>query len=271
MPLVDLNQLSINGAVENTAPSIFDDYLAFYDASAAVNKRVKPRNLPTLNPRNHFFLYNDFNNVLSTADGLAQTAAGTGGAGSGVSVASVWAYNVIGSLNLTTGSTATGRAGIYTNAANLHLATGRWFFNSYVFIATVSDATNSYTLYSGLSNNPAAVPTYYVGFRYTHSVNGGSWQCVCRANNIETVINTTASGNTNTAYQLEFLVNAAGTSVQFWINGIDRGSITTNIPGSAGGHSLGIQPINIIKSAGLGAKSVQIDYILVLGEFTTPR
>jgi hypothetical protein len=100
-----------------------------------------------------------------------------------------------------------------------------------------------------------------VFFRYTHSVNGGKWQAVCRSNNVETAEDTgiivIAASQT---YKLEVDVNATGTSAAFRINGTLTNTITTNIPTGAGretgfGHM-------VLRSVGTAAVNASdLDYV----------
>jgi len=117
----------------------------------------------------------------------------------------------------------------------------------------LSDGTNTFTTRVGISNNNfAGVGTAFVGFRYTHGTNSGNYQCVCRTGGVETVINTavapTVYNNVTQAIDhLRFEVNAGGTSVEFFINNVSMGAITTNIPTAV---LLSYTGHGIIKSAG---------------------
>lgn len=54
------------------------------------------------------------------------------------------------------------------------LGAGRTIFDARFSLVTLSDGTNTYTFYAGLTNtSSSSAPTNGVFFRYTHSVNGG--------------------------------------------------------------------------------------------------
>lgn len=77
--------------------------------------------------------------------------------------------------------------------------------------------------------------TYVNGmfFTYTDTVNSGNWQIICTNASVSTTVNTTVAATTSfTTFTIQ--VNAAGTSVSFFINNVLVGSaITTNIPTTA--------------------------------------
>jgi hypothetical protein len=175
-----------------------------------------------------------------------------------------------------TGTTATGRAAYRTNTAAYGLGGGIAQFMTDIAIPTLSDATNTFTVRSGLINSGSGDGTDGVFFRYTNGTNSGNWQAVCRANSTETVINSSvavavgafASG---TPYKLEFVANADASSIEFFINGSSIGSITTNIPTAANGKFMGWVPVSIVKTVGTTNRTVLIDRTSLKIDFTTLR
>jgi hypothetical protein len=74
--------------------------------------------------------------------------------------------------------------------------------------------------------------------------------------------------NANQWYKLRIDINAAGTSVTFFINDVLVATHTTNIPSS----TTAIAPISIIhKSAGTTARTMLTDYFMYEEIFTNPR
>jgi hypothetical protein len=72
-----------------------------------------------------------------------------------------------------------------------------------------------------------------------------------------------------TLIRLKIVVNAAASSVEFFVNGVSIGTETTNIPSAAGDE---VYPmIGIFKSAGTTASLAQIDYVAFQIDLTTPR
>lgn len=68
-----------------------------------------------------------------------------------------------------------------------------------------------------------------IGFVYSDNINGGRWQGVCH-DGVQSSLDTGITVAANGWYRLEFEVNADGTSVEFFIDGVSVGTITTNIP-----------------------------------------
>jgi hypothetical protein len=174
-----------------------------------------------------------------------------------------------GFMRLAITSTSTGRAGWGSaNIANAtHLRQGLTRFRTRGSVMTLSDGTNSYDLNLGFLNDLTAAPTYGVFFRYNHAVNGGRWEAVTVAGGSPTVADTgvTAVIDDMTVFEIE--VNAAGTSVDFKIDGATVATITTTIPGA--GINVGFGDAMRRNGTGPGAvNGFLIDYILVEQEFT---
>ncbi len=175
-----------------------------------------------------------------------------------------------GIVKSSTGSTNAGTAGVQCNTGiNILLGNGEARYIGIHRVPTLSDGTETFTIRLGILDAIFADPTDGCFFRYTHSVNGGKWECVTRSNNTETAVD---SGNTvpaNTFQRFNITVNAAGTSVLFEINDVTVATITTNIPTGAGrqtgwGHG-------ILKSAGTTSRGIDCDYWEMEVVFTTPR
>lgn len=134
-------------------------------------------------------------------------------------------------------------------------------------ILTLSDATNTWTFRAGFSDNLLGEATDGAFFRYTDSVNGGRFQAVTRNNNVETAADTGVAVAANTTYRLLVDVNAAGTSVDFYIDGVLVATITTNIP-TASGRETGFV-IQCLRSAGTtGISAAAFDYVMAEQRFT---
>ncbi len=188
-------------------------------------------------------------------------AVGTqGGTGQGGTLLSSAAYsNAIGVFRLTSGTTAlTGLALLSPGSVNPTYKTGVYALTyvTRINMSVLSDGTNTYTIRCGLITNAYnANPTNGIFFRYTHSVNSGNYECVCRNTNVETVINTSIAPAITTNWdKLEFRINAAGTSVEFFINGVSQGTTITNIP-----TALLVRSNNLHKQAGGSSQLMDID------------
>jgi hypothetical protein len=205
--------------------------------------------------------------------GLAIMANGTGAAAiSGSAAAGTW-----GTLGLSTGTTTTGRCGVHSTAASttlsstLYAGAGAISMGAKLNVSTLSDGTETFTVRcGGVGDANSADSTDGIYFRYTHTENGGDWTCVTRANSVETATDSTIAVVAGTNYWLECVVNAAGTQVEFYINGVLRATHNTNVP-TGTTRSFGLLPASIVKSAGTTARSVEIDDYYFDLTFTTPR
>lgn len=222
-------------------------------------------------PRNRFYAFTD---CVNSSGSMISDHWTTGYAGTGsqpVTVSSL--AGTLGVLSLGLGTTTTGRAS-WTGSASLQsiiMGQGQARFQSKFAIHTLSDGTNTYTTRIGFIDSVTGESTDGCFFRYTDSVNGGKWQAVCRSNNTETAVDTGVTPVVDTFQRFEVQVNAAGTSVSFFIEGVQvGGAVTTNIPTGAsrvtGYGAMGL------KSAGTTSTSAgYIDYMEVEVLFTSAR
>lgn len=103
-----------------------------------------------------------------------------------------------------------------------------------------------------------------VFFKYNRSSNI-NWLCVTRSSNTET--STDSGVAVSTSYvRLTAIVNAAGTSIQFYINGSLVATNATNIPTSSIGWGA-----QILKTAGTNARSFNVDRWQYYQQLTTSR
>jgi hypothetical protein len=176
-----------------------------------------------------------------------------------------------GICELSSGTTSAGAAAIITRATDsLLLGGGEATWEAVCRVPTLSDGTETYTVRTGLIDNGTTEATDGVFFRYTHSVNSGKWQGVCRSNGTETTVDTGSTVVAGTWVRLTAVVNAAGTSVQFYVDGVAAGAaVATNIP-TGTGRETGAGS-HIIKSAGSTARTFQVDYQSLRIVLTTAR
>lgn len=97
--------------------------------------------------------------------------------------------------------------------------------------AVLSNVGNKYVLRIGMFN--ITLPNTInlgVGFEYEDDQNGGRWQALCEDGIGETSVDTGITVAVDTWYYFEWEANAAGTSVEFFIDSVSVGTIATNIP-----------------------------------------
>jgi hypothetical protein len=131
---------------------------------------------------------------------------------------------------------------------------------------TLATAAQDYTTYIGLLNTLTATaePTNGIYFSYARATST-FWQ-VKTANTTRTAVTTSVTVTANQWYKLSMVINAAGTNVDFYIDGTYVGSSTTNIPVAA------IAPVwTSLKTVGATDIAQHIDYMYDFKSFTALR
>jgi hypothetical protein len=191
--------------------------------------------------------------------------------------------NQIGIAQYQTGTTATG---YFTHISEgffgrqFFFGGGSWVFETFLCVETLSDAANRFRFVSGFGDQATngneqngAYFTYDEGGIQNGTVASPNWQCVTSVASVRTLTTTTTSVTAGAWTRLRIEVNAAGTSVSFFINGTLAATHTTNIP-------TWISPSNtrgfdvkqsILKSIGTTNRSVFCDYLGYENRLTTPR
>jgi len=97
-------------------------------------------------------------------------------------------------------------------------------------IAILSATTPRYTLRCGLGD------TIYTGdqangvyFEYSDNINSGQW-ALKTANSSTRTTSNTATLVTQQWYNLKIVINAAGTSAEYFVNSVSLGTVNTNLP-----------------------------------------
>lgn len=169
--------------------------------------------------------------------------------------------NAIGLGVFQTGTTATSSVRIFTTSSNIEIGGGSIMFCVRVGLTSLFDATQDGLFRIGLGNVITATTTDQdhaqgVYLEYDRSV-VANWR-LCTASASTRTKNDSLIPVAVGYINLCFIVNSAGTSVQFYANGVAVGSaITTNLPL---GLALGVNGY-IKKKAGTTNKSVLLDYI----------
>ena len=213
-----------------------------------------------------FYAFND----LHRANGDINWQIDQSGTGASVAARSDLADGGFGWCNFNLGTVATNRCSILAGPGALRFGLGAARFAARVRQLTLSDATNTHSQRVGFLDAFSAESTDGVFFRYTDAVNGGKWQAVTRSNNTETAVDTGITAAINTTYRFEILVNAAGSSAEFRIDGAVVATVTTNIPTAAGRETgAGILLMRTVGTASV--TPVSADYVLVDQVMTTAR
>lgn len=210
-----------------------------------------------------FKLFSDFEDTLN---GTPFTAAASGTGASG-GTAGTGDTNHTGVVQISTGTTTTGNGGFMTAATALRLSGGDAVIEALVRVPTLPDGTDSFAFRVGFGDSAGADMTDGAYFELTQA--SANWQCATASNSTRTKTNSSTAAAANTWTRLKITVNAAGTSVKFYINGTLVATNTTNIP-TAAGRETGLAT-NIVKSAGTTARTADVDYLQASIVYTTSR
>ena len=201
------------------------------------------------------------------------------GSGSGLSVSNfVSGSNRPGIAIATTGTTITGRGGSAFSDGNIGggflIGNGEVTFETLLMVPTLSNATERFHVFSGLTGNGTnySNPSNGIFFHYDE---GGAlpnaspnWKCytinaLTRTSTVTSIVVTAGQW-----YKLKCVINAANTSVAFYIDSVLVATNTTNIPPVTIGYGF---TSAITKTAGLTARTIQMDYSAIAQTLTTSR
>lgn len=213
----------------------------------------------------------------ATSSGGNDLVVNATGTGTGAGMVATPSANRPGIVILQTGSTATGRTSFYTNSGlnTIELGGGAATLASDLFVPTLSTSGERFAFLFGFYDATTMNQTDGIYFLYdeggvsTGSAASANWQCVTVSNSNRTFTTTSTAVSSTNFQRLSIEVNAAGTSVDFKIDGTTVATHTTNIPtGNARLVSYGYQ---LIKSIGTGARTVRTDWTYAKINFTTSR
>lgn len=225
---------------------------------------------PTINLQTWF--YTDFFGSNHLDGQLVETVSG---AGAGATNASGSQVNP-GVVNMTTGTATTGTDDIAMGSNAISLGTMRTRCSFYFQIPTIQDSTNTYQIQLGLADAttvPSTAGNHNVVFTFQTAGGSPVMALGLRTNDgaTTTFVNAVdASGATfiaavATYYLCEFEVNAAGTSIDWWVNGVKQTAKTTNIPTA---HAMALRA-SIIKTASTTARTMLLDAMGLYGDFAS--
>lgn len=165
-----------------------------------------------------------------------------------------------GVIRLTSGITATGRASAVSATTCILFGSGTYIFEADVQCQTLSTSAQRFTLYFGFGGvSGAGDMTNGAYFQYTDAAST-FWQLKTANNSTRTTVTTSVTVNAGRWYKLRLVVTN-DTSVDYYIDNVYVGSITTNIPTVTGRETGVISKIE--KSVGTTARTALVDYIKV--------
>jgi hypothetical protein len=200
-----------------------------------------------------------------------------------------------GVVQLESGTTATGRTRVMTSVSMINFADGDWTFAATVQVPDLSTASEEYVVVVGaqdvLTSFNESNGCYFLYDRSGGATDpstgdatgtpGDYWQIWCAGGGTRTgyILNTTSNAEdsfsrvvstvaANTWYRLEIVMDG-DTKAHFWIDGVEVGRITTNIP--TGTSELTGAGIALQKSAGTTERVLYLDQTKLAVDLTTPR
>ena len=225
--------------------------------------------------------FTDFISAGSATPNLVVNVAGTGATTtkSTTTAAPNQTTNQIGICQYQTGTTATGWAA-HTNdnqgALAFTFGGGSWVYETFIEVDTLSTLTEQFRFITGFATQNsvanevnAIIFTYDSGGTRNGTAASPNWQCVTSDNSTRT-LTTTSVAVTTTWTKLRIEINAAATSVTFYVNDSLVATHTQNIPTFANSRFL-IMKQQIVKTTGTTNRSVYCDYLLYENNLTTLR
>lgn len=203
--------------------------------------------------QNFFVSFDDFLNSGSTST-VGDTSWLSGTSGGAVSAGSSEADSP-GIQVLSTSTSATGLAQIFKNATGILFGGGDYVFETRIKLSDLSDGVETYGIKIGWLDGFVATDGVY--FYYSSTINSGQWRLSATSNSATTSTDSSTAATTNWV-RLKIVVNAAGTSAEFFVDGVSIGTVASNIPTGAG-RQCGPR-IVILKSAGTTARTASVDY-----------
>lgn len=232
-----------------------------------------------------FEMFTDFLSPIST--GSSENAytvftAGTGASvGQGITL-TLRATNQQGFIQMSTGSTLTGNAGIYGSLNNnlnfLAIGGGAMGFITSIRLVNLSTSVERYRIVIGFSStavNSSDVTGIFFTYDEGGTQNGTSpspnWQCITSTNSVRTLTVTSVAATTSAWQKFTINIDSAGTSVDFLIDNVIVATHTTNIPTGIAATNVITPKIQIAKSIGTNPSRLFADYFGYKQIFTTPR
>jgi hypothetical protein len=164
-----------------------------------------------------------------------------------------------------------------SGSVQLWFGNGIWNYETSINLNNLSTAIDRYRLIIGFgSSNVNTAEANGVFFTYDEggTLNGTAaspnWQCVTIQNSVRTLTTTTVPVTAATWDKLRIEINAAATSVGFYVNGTLVATHTTNIPLGANNRYV-MAKQGIFKAVGTSNRVMYTDYIGYENILTTPR
>ena len=164
-----------------------------------------------------------------------------------------------------------------SGVAQLWFGGGAWNYETLININTLSTALERYRMIFGFGSvisNSAEADGVFITYDEGGTANGtaasANWQCVTVANSVRTLTTSTTAVTASAWNKLRIEINAAGTSVTFYVNGVSIATHTTNIPLASNSRYV-LMKTGLAKTIGTTTRGFYCDYIGYENILTTAR
>lgn len=144
-----------------------------------------------------------------------------------------------------------------------------WKAEALIAINTLSDGTDTYTYRFGFLDSTTAADAVDGVYIEYNSASSANWIMGTSSNSTRTKTASSTAVVAGVWTRLGVIVNATGTSVEYFVNGVSIGTVTTNIP-TGTGRQTGTK-LQLVKVAGVTLRAVFHDFMEWNGIFTTAR
>jgi hypothetical protein len=159
--------------------------------------------------------------------------------------------------------------GYFTNTLKYNIGGGEFYLLTSVMFDAVSDGTNRYEFFFGLSsggNTISSEPANGAYFWYDDA--SGNFRLKCASSSSVTNTDSGVTLEANTCYQLIIKINSAASSAEFFINGTSVGAVSTNIPST----TTDLNDITWIRrTIGTASRKFYYDKVVLIKDYTTGR
>lgn len=173
----------------------------------------------------------DHLNAIEQDSVISAIRSGTGASSSALEPVTTYGLRRYGLFQHSTGTTATGRAGVGISAPAFVCGQGQWIeTEAEIYIPDLSDGTHTFTVLHGLTDDPSTItPANGILIRYSSALSSGQWEVWSQAAGGGAV--SAASGWTvreDTWYRLRIWVQSDGRAIRAWVNDVEIAVPTTS-------------------------------------------
>jgi hypothetical protein len=210
----------------------------------------------------------EFSHFIHSNGDFQGVASGTNAIATALNSQNIPEFGKQGIGILRTGTTSTGAArfgsiGAAIGYRFIRFGTGTAFIYESGFRPVfLSSDTQGFNITNGFVSGPSSF-SHGVFFEYTHSTNGGRYQCICASNGVRTTVDSGVLAVNDAYVKQRIEVDPTGTEARFYINDNLVAIIENNIPVESGREV----SVNLIirKYNGTDNQGLNVDYMELVG------